>query len=1070
MLMRFKVRRHLAVTHAVLAALASLPFLPNSPAFATTYAWTDAAGSGLWTNALNWSPNGLPAAGDTVHILGGPSFPVGAGWAVDFSNATPLSLAALTVSHSNNLISHTSNALTLSNSTSNLAVSNEFIGDSSAGGTRGFGILNLNAGLHSVQNLTLGHDFTDAGTCDLSAGGTLTVANMTVGASGFGTVNDAGYLYLATGNSNATARLSLGDAAGSSGTFNLQNQTLYLENGTEIIGNSGNGTFTQNGGQNKPFNLTQLSSILLANNAGSTGTYNLTDGELVATYLTLGAGNATFNHSGGTVTLNSYLDGNFDQSPVLVVGEKGTGRYTLGSNASLVVVGGIEVIGANPGGDGTFVQNGGSNILTGGGVLALSDNFTGGGVGTYILNDGLLSAVDGFETIGESQAGTFTQNGGTNRTSQLLVGGYPLANAGTGNYTLSAGDLFASTLILGDQGGTGTFTHGGGNVTLDSANAVPVLQINANGSSNSSYSLSGNARLTVNNNGQEIIGDSTGTALFTQSGGTNTLNASNTGMAQLILAKTAGGTGTYSLSAGNLTVNGTESIGYAGSGTFTQSGGNNTLLAGYLILGNTTNSTGNYTLSAGNLSAPNIGVALPGASANFTQTGGNVTVGSLGIANNAANATGAYSLSNGSITLVGYPSAAYVYVAGSGNGSFTQSGGSIAPAANIDATLYVGFSATAVGSFSLSNGSISIPQGREYIGCYGNGTFTQSGGQNTLAGTAFLSIAAFPGSTGSYLLSGGELSVNNNIYVGGSDSGPGGTGNLTISNSAVLTSAGTLTAFNTANTTISLTGGSLTAAAFVDNAAYSQSGGAASLGPISGNGSISISNGLATAASLHLNFLFLANTGFLQIAPAPANATASTLNTLVFAGSPGHWSGTLDLANNKLILQPSSATKSTALATLQNQVATHAITSSTLPTNFALALLDNALTGFTTFAGQPVDQNSLLLAPELLGDANIDGKVDLTDLSTVLNHFGTAAPNWTDGNFDNAATIDLTDLSDVLNNFGTTNPYPFGAAGPTFNAPAVAVTPEPAPLALFALALLPLSHRRIRKRVSPSHR
>jgi hypothetical protein len=55
----------------------------------------------------------------------------------------------------------------------------------------------------------------------------------------------------------------------------------------------------------------------------------------------------------------------------------------------------------------------------------------------------------------------------------------------------------------------------------------------------------------------------------------------------------------------------------------------------------------------------------------------------------------------------------------------------------------------------------------------------------------------------------------------------------------------------------------------------------------------------------------------------------------------------------------------------------------------------------------------------LPGDANLDGTVDLTDLSTVLNHFGAATSSWLDGNFDNAGTVDLTDLADVLNNFGT---------------------------------------------------
>ncbi|MGN6371126.1 MAG: polysaccharide lyase family protein, partial [Phycisphaerae bacterium] len=54
----------------------------------------------------------------------------------------------------------------------------------------------------------------------------------------------------------------------------------------------------------------------------------------------------------------------------------------------------------------------------------------------------------------------------------------------------------------------------------------------------------------------------------------------------------------------------------------------------------------------------------------------------------------------------------------------------------------------------------------------------------------------------------------------------------------------------------------------------------------------------------------------------------------------------------------------------------------------------------------------------LAGDANLDGQVDLTDLSVVLNHFGEGTGSWLEGNFHGGATVDLTDLSDVLDHFG----------------------------------------------------
>ena len=95
----------------------------------------------------------------------------------------------------------------------------------------------------------------------------------------------------------------------------------------------------------------------------------------------------------------------------------------------------------------------------------------------------------------------------------------------------------------------------------------------------------------------------------------------------------------------------------------------------------------------------------------------------------------------------------------------------------------------------------------------------------------------------------------------------------------------------------------------------------------------------------------------------------------------------------------------------------------------------------------------------LVGDANGDGKVDLSDLSTVLNGFGSTTALWSAGNFDGAATIDLTDLSGVLNNFGSSVPNASVAGVAT---PAIVEIPEPASLGLLTIGLLPLLKRRRR--------
>lgn len=94
----------------------------------------------------------------------------------------------------------------------------------------------------------------------------------------------------------------------------------------------------------------------------------------------------------------------------------------------------------------------------------------------------------------------------------------------------------------------------------------------------------------------------------------------------------------------------------------------------------------------------------------------------------------------------------------------------------------------------------------------------------------------------------------------------------------------------------------------------------------------------------------------------------------------------------------------------------------------------------------------------LLGDANLDGHVDGTDLQIVLNNFGKSTSLWTNGNFAGDSTIDLTDVSDVLNNMNTFAATTLGA-GAAFS-PAVVAAPEPASLALLAISLPLLTRRK----------
>jgi beta-glucanase (GH16 family) len=60
--------------------------------------------------------------------------------------------------------------------------------------------------------------------------------------------------------------------------------------------------------------------------------------------------------------------------------------------------------------------------------------------------------------------------------------------------------------------------------------------------------------------------------------------------------------------------------------------------------------------------------------------------------------------------------------------------------------------------------------------------------------------------------------------------------------------------------------------------------------------------------------------------------------------------------------------------------------------------------------------------PQLLGDTNLDGKVDIADLGNLAGNFGKASgATWAQGDFNGDGKVDIVDLSDLSGNFGKTS-------------------------------------------------
>jgi hypothetical protein len=84
------------------------------------------------------------------------------------------------------------------------------------------------------------------------------------------------------------------------------------------------------------------------------------------------------------------------------------------------------------------------------------------------------------------------------------------------------------------------------------------------------------------------------------------------------------------------------------------------------------------------------------------------------------------------------------------------------------------------------------------------------------------------------------------------------------------------------------------------------------------------------------------------------------------------------------------------------------------------------------------------LKPALGGDTNLDGTVNINDLSKVLTNYDKTGMLWADGDFDGNGTVNISDLSKVLTNYDKT----FVAAGD-----GITTVPEPGTLSLLATAL-----------------
>jgi hypothetical protein len=486
-------------------------------------------------------------------------------------------------------------------------------------------------------------------------------------------------------------------------------------------------------------------------------------------------------------------------------------------------------------GDWAYIENGGIatiDLNATCGTLSLGEIAGSGAVqmtaGSLTTIGGMLSP-QGFELVGDSGIGSFTQSGGANAAGALDLGYNPGSN---GSYNLMGGVLSAGELI--GVSGSGSFTQSGGSnaATLEyvganvsgsytqsgGVNSLPGYNLYVGLFATGSYNLSGSGQLSAGFEGTGYSGNGS----FMQSGGSNAATNEDIGMGAnnlpatgsyaqtggthavqqtLTLGLYAGGFGTYNLSGNGQLATSTEIIGQSGTGSFTQSGGNNTvssqIFVGYGSGGGSYNLSGSGLLSV--FSYEYIGYSGSGS---FTQTGGTnstsqyygLYLGYNGGISGSYNLSGSGLLStpfetigfhgtgcfmqSGGINAVTGPQQAET-IGGSSSGSYTQSGGTNSVAYQ----LYVGSLAGGPGSYGLS-GSGLLAAAFEYVGYGGGGSFTQAGGLNSTDAETIGGFAA-----GSYTQSGGTNSALYGLSLGANPAFanyPGGNGAYNLSGSGLL--------------------------------------------------------------------------------------------------------------------------------------------------------------------------------------------------------------------------------------------------------------------------------------------
>jgi hypothetical protein len=777
------------------------------PLTITNDTFTNGAGSGLWSNASNWSA-GLPTSSNNVLITG-------TGSAASVTEDVTATINNLTLNAANNWTLNNALSLTIDGTSisnagkmtlNSTGSSTELIIGSSAVTLSGGGTLTLS---NSADNFIFASTF----------GNTLVNQETIQGAGNIG-LGDMGLVNSGTINANGSAGLVIQTTGVTTNTGTIEATAGSLTLSSMTLNNTG-GKITDSG-----------QVLEFSNSTINGGTITLTGAaDLQLNAATVEGGTLT-NSTTGTIEALSFTNDTLGGTITNPAG----GLVKIDNGAVLNLQGGtytgLGAVSLNSTGNATELVVEGGNVTLSGGSLTLSNNaanFIFGSVGTDTLTN--KETISGAGNIGDGDltlvnSGTINANQSAGLTIQTSG---PMTNSGTIEAT--AGSLTFTNTTVNNTGGKITdsgqnleltsSTINGGTVTLT---GTADLQLN-NGTvqagtlTNSTTGTIEALSFTTDTLGGTIT-NPTGGVVKVDNGAVLNLQAANyTGLGAVTLNSTGNATelvikgGNATLSGGSVTLSNNVNnfiFGSVGTDTLTNqetiSGAGN-IGDGSLTLVNSgtinANQSGGMTIQTSGPTTNSGTIEATGGAVTFTNTTVNNTGGTISATGQNLELTNS-TVNGGTITLTGTSDLQL-------NGGTVQAGtltnsatGTIEALSFTTDTLGGTITNPAGGQVKIDNGAVLNLQAGNYTGL----------GAVTLNSTGNATELVIKG--GNATLSGGSLTLSNNAnnFIFGSVvtdtltnqetiSGAGsiGNGNLTLVNS------GTINANQSAGLTIQTNGG-----------------------------------------------------------------------------------------------------------------------------------------------------------------------------------------------------------------------------------------------------------------------